>query len=78
MPRLLNWLLPKHAPPLTEREAHPIETARPAPSPTPELDEAVRVQRGKFAQEVVRLEQTNAEIRMALSRNTLDFHARPR
>lgn len=76
MPRLLKWLLPKSVPPV-ERDAHTIEAAMPAPSPAPELDEAVRLQRGIFAQEVVKLERTAADIRMALSRNTLEFRTRP-
>jgi hypothetical protein len=46
-------------------------------SPAPELDEQVRVERGRFAEEVIRMEHTAADIRLALSRATLDFRARP-
>lgn len=76
MPRLLKWLLPKSVP-TPERDAHPIESVEAAPSPTPELDEAVRQQRGLFHHEVLKLDKTAADIRMALSRNTLDFRTRP-
>ena len=73
---LLKFLLPKrvHIP---VRETHTIEEASPAPSPVPELDEELRKERGNFMEEIVKFESTARDIRMALSRRTLDIRTRP-
>lgn len=76
MRRLLKFLLPKKVE-VPEREPRTLDTTVAAPSPTPELDELVREQRGIFMGEVVKLEDTARDIRMALSRRTLDFRTRP-
>lgn len=73
---LLSFLRPRNVS-VPERQPHTMETVDPAPSPVPELDEQVRRQRGMFAQEVVKLESTAHDVRMALSRKTLDFRTRP-
>lgn len=76
MRRLLKFLLPKSVA-VPEREARTMESTVAAPSPTPELDEQVREQRGIFAQEVVKLEKSASDIRLALGRKTLEFRTRP-
>ena len=75
MLKLLNFLLPKKVD-VPERPVRTMDGVGAALSPSPELDEEVRVERGRFAEEVVRMERTAADIHMALSRATLDFRAR--
>lgn len=58
------------------RTPRTLENVRAAPSPSPGLDEELRVERGKFAQEVVKLEKTAFDVRMSLSRATLDIRTR--
>lgn len=73
---LLKFLHPKRVD-VPPRETHTLEDATPAPSPVPELDETLRKERGKFMEEVVKFEDTARNIRMALSRKTLDIRTRP-
>lgn len=73
---LLKFLHPKRVD-VSPRETHTLEDATPAPSPVPELDETLRKERGKFMEEVVKFEDTARNIRMALSRKTLDIRTRP-
>lgn len=77
MLKLLNFLLPKsvNVPPRAPRTMDGVGAAL---SPSPELDEQIRVERGRFAEEAFALERTAADINMALSRATLDLRARPR
>ena len=75
MLKFLSFLLPKKVD-VQPRPLRTMDGVGAAPSPAPELDEAVRIERGKFAQEVVKMERTAADIHMSLSRATLDFRAR--
>lgn len=72
---LLKFLLPKRVD-VPERTPRTMENVTAAPSPSPELDETLRKERGVFAGEVVKLEKTAADIRMMLSRKTLDIRTR--
>lgn len=75
MLKFLSFLLPKSVN-VTPRPPRTMEGVGAALSPSPELDEQVRAERGRFAEEVVKMERTAADIHMALSRATLDFRAR--
>ncbi len=67
---LLDWLKPKN---VDVPKIRPVllDDIEPAVSPHPELDEAVRLERGKFMEEIARREHTVADVRMTLLRDTL-------